>query len=300
MTDAIALPNPRADAALAFLARGQRGTSGRPYTSDLSVDEAIVLKELGYNPLGLVVGSSVYHIGFPMTTSLWNTNCEVQQLTAAMYQAREKAIGEMVQMGRSLGAEGVVGVNLTINMYSAAKHTAEFFAMGTAVSRPPGHPQSGNFFTSDLSGQQLFLLEKAGYTPVALVMGACVYNVAHQGISKWLGQQTQNVELTNFTTALYEARELAMLRMQGEAKKASASGIVGVTISEKSHVWGSHVIEFFAMGTGVKLMAEKYQQLGVTMVVGLEEPEQGFVEGATPVAAAGAEGQAAAANVTQG
>ena len=30
-----------------------------------------------------------------------------------------------------------------------------------------------------------------------------------------------------------------------------AKGIVGVSLSEKSHGWGSHVIEFFALGTAI-------------------------------------------------
>ena len=30
-----------------------------------------------------------------------------------------------------------------------------------------------------------------------------------------------------------------------------AEGIVGVQMQEKSHGWGSHTIEFFAIGTGI-------------------------------------------------
>jgi uncharacterized protein YbjQ (UPF0145 family) len=50
---------------------------------------------------------------------------------------------------------------------------------------------------------------------------------------------------------MYHARELAMERMQAEAQEAKAEGIVGVQIQERSHGWGSHVIEFFAVGTAV-------------------------------------------------
>jgi uncharacterized protein YbjQ (UPF0145 family) len=42
-----------------------------------------------------------------------------------------------------------------------------------------------------------------------------------------------------------------MRRMQTEAQELGAEGIVGVSISEKSHGWGSHVIEFFALGTAI-------------------------------------------------
>jgi uncharacterized protein YbjQ (UPF0145 family) len=57
--------------------------------------------------------------------------------------------------------------------------------------------------------------------------------------------------MPNFTQALYDARELAMERMQSEAQDLQAEGIVGVDLQEKNHGWGSHVIEFFAVGTAI-------------------------------------------------
>ena len=42
-----------------------------------------------------------------------------------------------------------------------------------------------------------------------------------------------------------------MQRMQTEAQELKAEGIVGVSLSERSHGWGSHVIEFFAIGTAI-------------------------------------------------
>ena len=82
-------------------------------------------------------------------------------------------------------------------------------------------------------------------------MGSCVYHVAHQGMFASMRQIGQNVEMPNFTQALYDARELAMERMQKEAEALQAEGIVGVQLQERSHGWGSHVIEFFAVGTAI-------------------------------------------------
>jgi uncharacterized protein YbjQ (UPF0145 family) len=94
-------------------------------------------------------------------------------------------------------------------------------------------------------------LLQTGYFPQGLVMGTCVYHIAHRGIGQTLGTTGQNVELPNFTQALYEARELAMTRMQDEATQLAATGIVGVRLEEKSHQWGSHTIEFLSLGTAV-------------------------------------------------
>ena len=43
----------------------------------------------------------------------------------------------------------------------------------------------------------------------------------------------------------------AMERMQSEAERLEAEGIVGVQLVEGSHGWDSHVIEYFSVGTAV-------------------------------------------------
>jgi uncharacterized protein YbjQ (UPF0145 family) len=228
------------------------------FTSDLSVNEFLLVKEAGFHPRGLVVGSSIYHIGFQ--TKGWSTSREVQTLTQAMYAARELAMSRMEEEAEVLGADGIVGVRLDIGFYEWGRGTAEFLALGTAVSAEDGgnwKTPAGKPFTSDLSGQDFWTLLQAGHAPLGLVMGTCVYHVAHQGMFKAMGNIGQNKEMPNFTQALYEARELAMERMQDEAKKVGAEGIVGVQIQEKSHIWGSHTIEFFAMGTAVRKLPDR-------------------------------------------
>jgi len=61
-----------------------------------------------------------------------------------------------------------------------------------------------------------------------MVMGTCVYHIAHQRMGSIIGNIGRNVEIEQFTQALYDARELAMTRMQTEAEELHAEGIVGV------------------------------------------------------------------------
>jgi uncharacterized protein YbjQ (UPF0145 family) len=263
-------PHPRADAALQCLAtgRGQRH-EGRRFSSDLSVDEAVLLKEIGYEPLGLVVGSGVYHIGYQ--TQNWSNNEEMGGLTEVMYAARTDAVRRMERHAQSVGGQGVVGMKLDVRIHHGRESLAEFVAMGTAVANP--RVRSPRLWLSDLSGQDLYLLVRAGYEPVGLAFGACVYHIAHQGLSTWLGQATQNVELGNYTGALYEARELAMTRMQDEARGTGAQGIVAMRIEQASHIWGSHVIEFLAIGTTVALAKSGHRRLDPTMVLSLNDAD---------------------------
>ncbi|MGH9065530.1 MAG: heavy metal-binding domain-containing protein [Acidimicrobiales bacterium] len=264
-----------ADQALACLREGTgERHEGRVFSSDLSVDEAILLKEVGYEPRGLVMGSAIYHVGYMFGTM--GQNVEVTTLSQAMVQAREAAMSRITTDARRVGGDGVVGVRLTIDMFEPRHHLMEFVAIGTAVAAGAGalarqrsrrHP-----FTSDLSGQDFYLLQRAGYEPLSLVMGSCVYHVARQGVGRWMGNQAQNVELDTYTQAFYEARELAMERLQAEATAEGAEGVVGVTISERSHAWGSRAIEFFALGTAVRLVTDEHRRLDPRMVLPLDDP----------------------------
>jgi uncharacterized protein YbjQ (UPF0145 family) len=222
------------------------------FTSDLSVNEFLLVKHAGFDPLGLVIGSSIYHIGYQQSS--WKQSTEMAVLSQAMYEARELAMTRMEEEADQLGADGVVGVRLDIGRYEWGEHLAEFIAIGTAVKHREGEMHrapNGRPFTSDLSGQDFWTLLASGHRPVGLVMGSCVYHVAHQGMFASMRQVGQNVEMPNFTQALYDARELAMERMQKEAEELQAEGIVGVQLQERSHGWGSHVIEFFAVGTAI-------------------------------------------------
>ena len=192
------------------------------------MNEFLLVKEAGFEPLGLVVGSSIYHIGFQQ--SAWNQNQEMAVLSQAMYQARELAMTRMEEEADQLGADGVVGVRLDIGRYEWGENMAEFIAIGTAVKHREGklhRAPNGRPFTSDLSGQDFWTLLHAGYRPVGLMMGSCVYHVAHQGIRQAFRQMGQNVEMQNYTQALYDARELAMERMQYEAQQVQAEGSWG-------------------------------------------------------------------------
>jgi uncharacterized protein YbjQ (UPF0145 family) len=222
------------------------------FTSDLSVNEFLLVKEAGFEPLGLVVGSSIYHIGIQV--SGWKKSQEMTVLSEAMYGARQLAMTRMEEEADQLGADGVVGVRLDIGRYEWGQDMAEFIAIGTAVKHRDGvlhRAPNGRPFTSDLSGQDFWTLLRTGHRPVGMVMGSCVYHVAHRGMLQSMAQTGRNVELSNFTQALYDARELAMERMQSEAQEIGAEGIVGVDLQEKSHGWGSHTIEFFAVGTAI-------------------------------------------------
>jgi uncharacterized protein YbjQ (UPF0145 family) len=182
-------------------------------------------------------------------------------------------MARMESEAAALGADGVIGVQIRSLDYPFASDVLEFVAVGTAVKGPAGgqyRTPQGRPFTSHLSGQDFWTLHRHGWLPRALVLGTCVYHIAHLSFRQMLSNLGQNTELTNFTQAAYDARELAMGRMQYEGEQVGADGIVGVTVNESAWAWGEHAIEFFAMGTAVHRMHPDAEPEHPTMVMPLD------------------------------
>ena len=232
-----------------------RGRAGSFFTSDLSVDEFLLTREAGFDSLGIVMGSSMYHIGFQVGN--FNQNMELGVLSQAMNAARVLAMQRMEAEAEALGADGVAGMRFQIGQYDWGENMAEFVAVGTALKAREGNYRTpaGKPFTSSLSGQDLYKLVKNGFAPVSLCFGVCVYHVYHLGLRQMLKTAYQNIEMPNYTQALYDARELAIDRMQYEAMQKQAQGIVGILVQEQPWYWGSHVIEFLALGTAIRSFA---------------------------------------------
>lgn len=118
-------------------------------------------------------------------------------------------------------------------------------------------------FTSDLSGQEFWLVVDKGYTPLGLVLGNSVYSMGAMGgfLSGLRGQFRG--EVTQVTQLMYDARELALQRMRAEAESLGADGVIGVELKIE-YLHGGQWMEVTAVGTAVKY-------------VGMREPSRGAV-----------------------
>ncbi|MDT5014980.1 MAG: hypothetical protein QOD39_1140 [Mycobacterium sp.] len=231
--------------------------AGKVFTSDLSINEFALLSGAGFEPIELVMGVSVYHVGYQFSGI--KQQSELPVLTEATYRARWNAMARMQAEADALQADGVVGVRLEWRHQGEADHL-EFVAVGTAVrftAKPGAYRRpNGQAFSSHLTGQELITLLRSGYAPVAFVMGNCVFHVAVQGFMQTLRQIGQNAEMPQWTKGNYEARELAMSRMQAEAERDGANGVVGVGFSVANYAWGLHTVEFYVAGTAVRRGAD--------------------------------------------
>jgi uncharacterized protein YbjQ (UPF0145 family) len=258
--------DPRAEmlGAATWLAAGAGGVGGRAVTSDLTIDEALLLHSIGWEPVELVFGISVTSV--PAGVWTWGRG-EIASASEAHNLAVRTAAERLAHECTSAGGHGVVGVRVAVEV---KPHHVDVELVGTAV-RPVDKKKPGRVFVSDLSARDFVLLSNSGWYPLGLTFGASFIYAPRRDAATALRQSGQNVELTNLTEALYSARESAMERMQASGLAMAAQGVVGVKITEGPMSFARHVMGFTAWGTAVHLQADRHVYLRPDVVLPLDD-----------------------------
>ena len=246
-------------------------SQARGITSDLSVDEALLLHAAGWEPLDLVCGVAVVSV----PVGVWNWGRGAISLAsdahdAAVDQASRQLRGECSKVQ----GHGVVGVRVEV---SVRTHHIDVELVGTAVRPMDGTDARGADaarampFVSDLSARDFTLLRRAGWMPVGLAFGASFVYAPRRSAGAAMKQTRQNVELTNYTEAMYSARESAMEKMQRSALEVGGQGVVEVKVTEGPMSFARHAVGFTAWGTAVRLVAEAHQFVHPEVVLPLDD-----------------------------
>ncbi|STX28695.1 Domain of uncharacterised function (DUF74) [Legionella beliardensis] len=113
-------------------------------TSDMTNIEMWNMASLGYMPLRLLLGTSVYSLGVVggITSAIKSfMRGELTELSRLIYDARENSLGIINDEAKAIGAEDVVGVKTYV--YQLGNGLVEFLAIGTAVKKSASvKPQS--------------------------------------------------------------------------------------------------------------------------------------------------------------
>lgn len=112
---------------------------GEVITSDLTCQEMWNMTKLGYAPMRLLLGTSVYSLGFVGgVTSFFKSfvRGEITELSKMIYDAREHALALIENEAKAIGADEVVGVKTYV--YQLGSGLIEFMAMGTAMKKVSG------------------------------------------------------------------------------------------------------------------------------------------------------------------
>jgi uncharacterized protein YbjQ (UPF0145 family) len=243
--------------------RSLREGQARFFTSDLSSQEFLLVRQAGFRPLTQVMGSCFYHLGYQWTP-VWQAGSpyaggpgglawslggswsegetvELETATEAWNEARSLALGRLREEARLAGADAVVGVRIERGAYDWAAGLIEFVVTGTAVaSERYALDEARGPVLSNLTGQEFAKLLAHGWFPAGVVAGSTVcYAITGWAQMSRLGggllASWQNQELPDFTRAMYDARTQAMLRATRSAHELGAHGLVGVRIEHSEH-----------------------------------------------------------------
>ncbi|QSO50793.1 heavy metal-binding domain-containing protein [Alicyclobacillus curvatus] len=238
-----------------------------PWTSDLSVNEWLLLKQYGLKPLGMVMGSSIYHIGYSAASygGSWGSG-SIPVIEQALLEGRRLALRRMQQEAELMRAHAVVGVRLKHHLPDVNSHETEFTAFGTAVvlegQTPPREP-----LLCTVSGAEFVKLVNAGSMPVSLGLGVSAYYQYTTRQDQWASNSWYNREVTTFTESVYATRHAAMQKLMQQVREHGGNGILAHETSLHVHEVEvergenddrtDHILEFVAMGTIVSSVHER-------------------------------------------
>jgi len=247
------------------------------FTSALSVQEFAAIRSVGFSPVGQVLGSAVYNVGWSYSGCGYNFGSrlggfagqglgygappapvvEVPATRHLIEQARHRAVERMREECAGLGGDGVVGVRLTVQSFYG--NGLEFMAIGTAV-RAAGDVRPKRPFTSDLSGQDFAKLIRAGWVPVDLVQGVGAV-IRHDDFGQRMQQQSWvNQEIVGLTQLVTAARAAARDSLLTDAAKRGGQSVVlqdmQLNIFEMRCSYGGedahdHVVDAFLWGSAI-------------------------------------------------
>jgi uncharacterized protein YbjQ (UPF0145 family) len=255
------------------------------FTSALSVQEFAAIRSVGFSPVGQVLGSAVYNVGWSYSGcgyvggfgysryGSWNSGgfsgmgmggawspapvVDVPAVRQLLEQARHRAVERMRVEAAGLGGDGVVGVRLSVRSFYG--NGLEFMAIGTAV-RADGAKRPRQPFTSDLSGQDFAKLLRSGWVPVDLVQGVGAV-IRHDDWAQRMQQSSwMNQEMVGSTQLVTAARAAARDSIAADAAKRGAHTVVlqsmQLNIFEARCAYGGedahdHVADAFLWGTAI-------------------------------------------------
>ena len=113
--------------------------NGGVLTSDLTAEETWNITKMGYVPVKLILGTSIFSLGVMggIKAALRSlAKGEVNTLTELIYQAREQSFNRVKEQAKEVGADDVLGIKTYI--YQLDNNLTEFLTIGTATKKMQG------------------------------------------------------------------------------------------------------------------------------------------------------------------
>jgi uncharacterized protein YbjQ (UPF0145 family) len=193
----------------------------------LSGNEMYCLHEKGLAPGELVVGNSVYSMGFLGSLGAGFKTLvggEVAQVTAVIHDGRLQSLARMIAEAEHFGGTGITGVTSELIVQMG---TVEFLSIGSCI-HAEGAAEESLEFSSSANGQELFCQIDAGFRPIRFVFGNVAYSIGVGGGLMGGLRSFVRGEIPEFSKVFNETRHRALWRITDEAKACGANAVVGI------------------------------------------------------------------------
>jgi uncharacterized protein YbjQ (UPF0145 family) len=195
----------------------------------LSGNELFCLREKGYSPGNLVIGNSVFALGFVggLSSGLRTiAGGEIHEITQIIREGRQMAYLRMIEEARRHVGAGVTGVTSQLIFHSA---NIEYLSIGSALHRDAGDPPTtDHLFSTSANGQELYCQLDCGFEPVQFVFGNVAYALGLGGGLMGSLRSLKSGEVVEFSGMLNQTRHLALERIRTEAREAGANAVLGI------------------------------------------------------------------------
>jgi uncharacterized protein YbjQ (UPF0145 family) len=198
-----------------------------PIVTGLSGNEMFCLRAKGYDPGDMVIGNSVWSLGFAKSiTSLARTLAggEVTQYTEWINNGRHRAFEKLMREVEQRGGHGITGVTSELVMHPMG---LEFLSIGSCVHPCSGDAKIGDF-SSSADGQGLYCQLDCGFRPVRFVFGNVAYSIGLGGGLAGGFRSLARGEVKEWSEVFNHTRHLALERITAEARSAGANAVLGI------------------------------------------------------------------------
>jgi uncharacterized protein YbjQ (UPF0145 family) len=195
-----------------------------------SGNEMFCLAKKGYTPGEIVIGNSVWSMGFfgSIGSGLKTlAGGEVEQVTSIVHEGRLAALDRMQAWSDLRGAVGISGVTSELVQHGGSM---EFLSIGSAVHREDVMASQLEF-TSSSDGQELYCQIDAGFTPKHFAFGNVAYSIGVGGGIAGAFRGLARGEIKEYSQIFNQTRHLALQRIERDAAARDANCVIGIRTS---------------------------------------------------------------------
>lgn len=221
-------PPPKFQNLQQTLGRGKMKT----IMTGLSGNEMFCLHQKGFTPGSLIIGNSVYSLGFlgSLGSSVRGLiGGEVTQVTNLIHEGRWQSYQRMVREAEAYGGVGITSVTSELRHFHG---NIEFLSIASTIHRMNSAAGQLEFSMSG-DGQDLYCLLDAGYQPLRFVFGNVAYSIGLGGSLIGGLRSFKRGEIREFSNVLNTTRHLALDRITQEAKQVGANAVLGIQTTVK-------------------------------------------------------------------